>query len=234
MLINCHSVFNIRPIHGTMRRPDTTGMSIPAARRAPHTRDTPYAPRDRPLGDGDTSMGRDAAADASRALRLLNHPDLRHHPVHGPTERRSPSTTPAAPLNVGLVDYLARTVDELVTLTRDIAPDAGPLPERLEGLYDWCIEHTGNADADQQAHRDFLFEKQRLEHAVRLGEHNVVCEEPCPGCGRWGLMWDDEGSRARCTHGRCHTPEGLTSTWTLSRLATQKVWRTEIWRRNAT
>ncbi|MFB7738264.1 hypothetical protein ACFC08_28525 [Streptomyces sp. NPDC056112] len=179
-------------------------------------------------------MGRDTAVDASRALRLLAHPDLRHHPVNGPTERRSPSTTPSTPLNVGLVDHLARTADELVKLTREIAPDAGPRPARIEGLVDWCVESTGSADADQQAYRDQVLEKQRLQHAVRLGEYDEVCKHPCPGCGCWGLMWDQGGNRARCTNRRCRTPEGLTSTWTLARLAAQKIQRTEIWRRNAT
>lgn len=175
-------------------------------------------------------MGRDTAADATRALRLLNHPAMRHHPATGPTERRTPSTTPGTPLNLGHVDYLDQTVDEVENLTRAIAPDAGPLPERLEALYAWCIDSTGHADADQLAYRDMLLEKQRLEHAVRLGEHHEICKEPCPGCGRWGLMWEPAGRRARCTNRRCHTPEG----WTLAQLAAQKVQRAEIWRRSAT
>lgn len=186
-------------------------------------------------GNGD-SMGRTTTPtteQATRALRLLNAPEMRHHPTTGPRERRTPSTTPSAPLNIDLVDHLTATADELVTLTRDIDPDAG-LPPQLEALYDWCIQHTGTATADQQAYRDLVIERQRLEHAIRLGEHDVVCREPCPRCGCWGLMWDTAAKRARCTNRRCRTPEGMTSTWSLARLAAQKIHRTEVWRRTAT
>lgn len=191
-------------------------------------------PRDgQPQGIGD-HMGQDTATAAAQALRLLDSPALRHHPVTGPTERRTPTTTAGAPLNITLVDYLDRTVDEVTALTRQIAPDAGPLPPRLADLYDWCIEKTGDADQTQQAYRDLLLEKQRLEHAVRLADTSEICKQPCPGCGYWGLMWDTGSRRARCTNRRCTTPEGLSTSWTLARLASQKIERTEIWRRSAT
>lgn len=179
-------------------------------------------------------MGQDTAQAASRALKLLNHPDLRHHPKTGPAERRSTSTTPGVPLNLDLVDHLASTAGELIGLTRQMAPAAGPIPAQLEGLYDWCIDNTGDADQAQQAYRDLVIERQRLEHAIRLGDHNEVCKHPCPRCGCWGLMWDQGGKRARCTNRRCRTADGLSSTWSLARLAAQKIQGTEMWRRNAT
>ncbi|WP_053143310.1 hypothetical protein [Streptomyces ambofaciens] len=179
-------------------------------------------------------MGQDTATAAAKALRLLDSPELRHHPANGPQERRNPSTTAGAPLNIGLVDYLAEKAGEVIALTREIAPDAGPMPATRADLYEWSINATGDADQAQQAHREHLFEKQRLEHAVRLGETDEVCKQPCPGCGYWGLMWDSAARRARCTNRRCTTPEGLSTSWTLARLAAQKIERTEIWRRNAT
>ncbi|GHC37051.1 MULTISPECIES: hypothetical protein [Streptomyces rochei group] len=179
-------------------------------------------------------MGKDSVTAAARALRLLDSPDLRHHPATGPTERRSPSTTPGAPLNLGLVDYLDKTAGEVIALTREIAPDAGAAPSRLADLYGWSENATGDADEAQQAYRDLVFEKQRLQHAVRLGDTTEVCKNPCPGCGYWGLMWDTAAQRARCTNRRCTTPEGLSTSWTLTRLAAQTIERTEIWRRNAT
>lgn len=179
-------------------------------------------------------MGQDTAGEAGRALRLLNHPDLRHPRAAGPSERRATSTTPSAPLNLGIVDYLDKQIGQVVDLTRQVNAAAGPVPENLEALYDWCIENTGDADDAQRAYRDIVFERQRLEHAVRLGEHDEVCKHPCPACGCWGLMWQMAGNRARCTNRTCHTPDGLGSTWTLGRLAAQKIQQTEIWRRNAT
>jgi hypothetical protein len=179
-------------------------------------------------------MGRDTVADAAAALRLLNSEDLRHHPAHGPTERRTPSTTPAAPLNLGMVDYIAQARDEVVAHARAVAPDPQPLPRRVEDLYDWYVDQTGNADEAQRRHRDTLIEAHRLKHAVRLGEYDEISKNPCPRCGCWGLMWEPGGQRALCSNRRCRTPDGLSSRWTLDRLAAQTVQRTEIWRRNAT
>ncbi|MFD5848328.1 hypothetical protein [Streptomyces chartreusis] len=177
-------------------------------------------------------MGRDTAADASRALRLLASSDLRHHPKTGPQPRRSTPSAPGTPLNLAMVDYLTSAVGEVVAHARTVASELAPLPERVEDIYAWYIDQTGDADADEQAYRDTLIETQYLEHAVRLGETDAVCKHPCPRCGCWGLMW--EAGRARCTNRKCRTPGGISSSWSLSRLAAQKVRRTEIWRRNAT
>lgn len=179
-------------------------------------------------------MGEDAAGAAARALRLLTSPDMRHPPRTAPTERRAPSTTPRAPLDLGLIDYLTEHVSEIVTHTRKVTATPTPIPAQAADIYDWYVQNTGDAADDQRAYRDTLIERHRLEHAVRLGEYDVVCKEPCPRCGRWGVMWKPEIQRAMCTNRRCRTPQGLSSTWTLTRLAAQKIQRTEIWRRNAT
>lgn len=175
-----------------------------------------------------------AAFSAGRALRLLAHPDLKQPPALGPQTRRATPTTAPAPLNIGLLDHLTSTVSEVEHHARSVAPGAGPLPEDLGGLYDWYIDATGDATLEDQAFRDTLIETHRLEHAVRLGETDEVCKHPCPRCGCWGLMWDFGGNRALCSNRRCRTPDGMSSRWTLERLAVQKVRRTEIWRRNAT
>ncbi|MCL8016931.1 hypothetical protein [Streptomyces sp. AS02] len=178
-------------------------------------------------------MGQDTAAAAASALRLLNSPDLRHQPATAPTGRHSTPTTAGTPLNLAILDYLTEHVNQVVTHTRELAGDV-PAPAGLEDLYHWYINETSNAPADQQAVRDTLIETHRLEHLVRLGEADEVCKHPCPKCGCWGLMWDHGGNRARCSNRRCRTPDGMTSSWTLARLAAQKIQRTEIWRRNAT
>ena len=175
-----------------------------------------------------------AATSASRALRLLSHPDMRHQPTTEAQPRRATPTTPGTPLNLGLVDYLTRTTSEVADHARKIDPAAGPLPDDLGDLYPWWIEHTADADSAEQAFRDTVIERHRLEHAIRLGQTEEVCKNPCPGCGCWGLEWDGGGNRALCLNRRCRTPDGYASTWTLARLATQKIQRTEIWRRNAT
>lgn len=179
-------------------------------------------------------MGHNATTAAAKALRLLNSPDLRHPAARGPQVRRSPSTTPSAPLDLGIVDHMTRTVADIADHTMHVNPQAGPLPARVEDIYDWYIANTGDADEAERRYRDALIELHRLEHAVRLGEVDEVCKHPCPRCGCWGVMWPPGGSRAECTNRRCRTPDGMSSTWTLEQLAAQKVQRTEIWRRNAT
>lgn len=177
-------------------------------------------------------MGQDTAASAARSLRLLNSADMRHHPQIGPQVRRTAPTTPGTPLNLGIVDYIAQAVHEIDEHAHTVAPDAGPLPPRVEDIYAWYVETTTGADEAEQRYRDIVIERQRLEHAVRLGDTDEVCSHPCPRCGTWGLMW--KAQRAQCTNLRCRTPEGMSSTWSLGRLAAQKVQRTEIWRRSAT
>ena len=179
-------------------------------------------------------MGQDTAGAAAEAFRLLNHPALRQPPRTTPGERRTPTTTPGTPVDLGLLDYLSAHVDEIVTHTRAVTDSPTPIPRQRDGIYNWYLANTGTATDDQQRLRDLRIELHRLEHAVRLGDHTVVCKEPCPRCGCWGLMWEPAAARALCSNRRCKTPAGLTSSWTLARLAAQKTQRTEIWRRNAT
>ncbi|MFD9249555.1 hypothetical protein [Streptomyces bottropensis] len=180
-------------------------------------------------------MGQDTAEQASRALRLLNDPDLRHHPQTGPQQLTSArAANPSAPVNLDLVDYMSRTVKEVVDHTRTVNPDAGPVPQDVADIYTWCLENTPNADEAQARYRDFVIERQRLEHAVRLGNTHEVSKHPCPRCGCWGLMWPPAGTRALCSNRNCLAPDGRSSTWTLARLAAQTIQRTEIWRRTAT
>jgi hypothetical protein len=179
-------------------------------------------------------MGRNTAGDAASALRLLNSPDLRENPEHGPRDRRAPSTTPSTPLNISAVDYVTRQVGAIVDYTTSVTTEPKPMPQHLEDIYEWCLEQTAEADIAEQRRRDTLIETHALEHAIRLGETEEVCKHPCPRCGCWGLEWDHGGNRALCLNRRCRTPDGHASTWTPARLAGQKVRRTEIWRRNAT
>ncbi|MFF1444194.1 hypothetical protein [Streptomyces sp. NPDC058295] len=179
-------------------------------------------------------MGQDTAGAAARAFRLLNSPELRQPTRHAPAERRPTTTTPAAPLDLGLLDYLNQHVDEVITHTRAATNEPGPLPRQRADIYDWCEKAIPTTEEDQQLLLRTMLERHRLEHAVRLGDFDAVCKEPCPGCGCWGLMWEPAAQRAVCSNRRCRTPAGLSSRWTLARLAAQKTHRTEIWRRTAT
>lgn len=177
-------------------------------------------------------MGRNAAVAAASALRLLSSPDLRQHPAPTREPRRSTATNPPAPLNLGRLDYLDAHVNEVVTHVRSLpGGETIPPPARDGDIYDWYIEHTGDAAENEQAHRDLVTERHALEHAIELGNFAVVRPHPCPACGGWGLFWDQAGDRVRCSDRDCRTPDGLASSFTLGRLAAQKVHKTERWRR---
>ncbi|MFF7335370.1 hypothetical protein [Streptomyces sp. NPDC008150] len=179
-------------------------------------------------------MGINQADAAARALRMLDHPDMRI-PGRRPSDGiRTTGSTPAAPLDISLVDYLSTQVDEMIEHTRAAVDTTTPVPARPHQVYDWALKNTEGASHAVQVERDILIERQGLEHAIRLGDINVVRRHPCPACGSWSLMWDTSSTKARCTDRGCKDDRGLASTWTLGRLAAQKIRGTEIWRRNAT
>jgi hypothetical protein len=178
-------------------------------------------------------MGRDTEDAASRLHLIDTH--YREHPQTGPSERRAPSVTPGAPLNIGIVDYMARCVDEVVQHARADAGDSlGPLPTRAGDYYDWWTDSTADAGPEVQLHRDIVIYRQGLEHAIKLGDHDVVCRHPCPRCATWGLQWQPYTQRAMCLNTECRGRDGMSSAWTLGRLATQYVTQKEILRIRAT
>jgi hypothetical protein len=178
-------------------------------------------------------MGRDTEDAASRLHLLATH--YREHPQTGPSERCSPSVTPGAPLNLGIVDYMSRCVDEVVQHARDeAAGDIGPLPARVRDVYAWWEEQTEDAPAEVRQRRDIVIYRQSLEHAIALGDHDVVCAHPCPRCTTWGLQWQPYTRRAMCLNIDCRGRDGMSSAWTLARLATQYVTQKEILKIRAT
>ena len=168
-------------------------------------------------------MGRDDTEEASTSLHLLaTH--YREHPNNGPSERRSPSVSPGTPLNLGIVDHIDRCIDEVVQHARTEAPKpAGPVPSRVADIYDWYREHTEDAGPEVRLRRDIVIHRQKLEHAIALGEHKVIRTYSCPGCRTWGLQWEPHRQKALCLNRRCRDRNGMARTWSLARLATQYV-----------
>lgn len=235
MLIVYYSLFISCPLRAKMGRPDTRKTTFRPTRRAPrHAHWAPCAPGRAGLGDGDTSMGHSTANAAASALRLLNSPDLRQHAARGPQERPTRASTPNTPVNLALLDYLQAHKHEVIDHARAVAPDCEPLPLDDNQIYDWYLRNTIGAVGADRRHRKYLLARHALEHAIRLGETNVVRKHPCPECGGWGLFWDDLGKRARCSDVDCRTPDGMAFSFTLARLAAQEAQETEMWRRSAT
>ena len=176
-----------------------------------------------------STTGADKDDTASNRLRILNT-HYREHPVTGPeghsvttSASRPTAVAPGLPYPAQIVEHIDRSVAEVAAHARTVNPAAGPVPARVEAVYDWYREHTANAPAAQQQRRDTIVYRQRLEHAIAMGDTKVIRPHRCPGCRTFGLMWIAEAQRAVCTNSRCTTKTGLSSSWTLAKLAYEHV-----------
>ncbi|MBE4790302.1 hypothetical protein [Streptomyces caniscabiei] len=172
-----------------------------------------------------STAGEDTDDTAKSRLRILNK-HFREHPVTGPEGHcvtgpgsRPTPVTPGLPYPARITEHIDRSVAEVAAHTRAVNPEAGPLPARVEAVYDWYREHTANAPTAEQQRRDTIVYRQRLEHAIAMGDTKVIRPHRCPGCRTFGLMWVHEAQRAVCTNARCTTKAGLSSSFSLARLA---------------
>ena len=163
-----------------------------------------------------TDDGTDTAASRLHEL----HEFFRTHPVTGPTERHTATVRPGTPINLGMLDHIRRTVTEVVDHTYAVNPEAGPFPQHVADVYQWCRENTQHADDAQALSTRILEIRHRLEHAVRAGDTKVVRPHRCPACGTVGLLWQAGIGRAMCANVHCaRRNKGTHRTWKLSRLA---------------
>jgi len=174
--------------------------------------------------------------DDTAAKQLAGlHQYFLEYPITGPAEIPPASRTASVPLNLGTVDHIHASVQEVVDHTRTVNPAPEPLPRRVQDVYAWCRANTQHADAAQQQRRETIIYRQYLEHAIRAGEHEVIPPHRCPSCRTWGLMWMPAAQRAVCTNLECVTRDGTSNTFTLARLAYEHVAaQTELARARAT
>ncbi len=167
-------------------------------------------------------MGDETTDTAASRLHHLNT-YFREHPITGPAEGHTTTRTSTAPLHLATLDHVRASVREVVDHTLEANPKAGPLPPRVEAVYDWCRRNTALADATVQLRRDIIEYRHYLEHAIRAGDIKVVRPLRCPECRTWGLMWVRERQAAVCTNIDCVDRDGCSNTFTLSRLATEHI-----------
>ncbi|MET9436964.1 hypothetical protein [Streptomyces sp. NPDC006551] len=170
----------------------------------------------------------------ARRLRLLQSEFIqpgRRGPSAGRTTR---PTEPAAPINLGILDYMRASVDEVEQHTRAAAPNAGPRPAEVDAIYDWYREHTAHLEPEKQLHREVVIYRQGLEHAIQMGDDKAIRRHPCPACATWGLFWNAALGKALCVNHYCTDDRGASRSWTLAYLAQQHVARQESSARRAT
>ncbi len=167
------------------------------------------------LGDDDTTTNR---------LRLIEA-EFTQYQYRGPepTGRTATRTDAPAPINLGVLDYMAAATTEIIQHTQAAAPGIDPYTGPLAGVYDWARDHTAHLDDHRQQARETLIYRQGLEHAITAGDTTAVSKHPCPECGCWGLIWREETGKAACVNHYCVDDQGLSHAWTLERLAYEHV-----------
>jgi hypothetical protein len=179
----------------------------------------------------DDTTGTDTAAQRLREL----HAYFREHPVTGRAERSSPSTTPAAPANLTVLDHIQRTVTEVVEHTREANPAAGPAPSRADGVYAWAHQQTRHTDEGVRQRTETLEYRHYLEHALQAGDTAVIRPHRCPACGTLSLHWQAPVQRAVCVNRHCARRNGgVSRSWTLAHLAYEHIAERKSLRAHAT
>ncbi|MGW5690297.1 hypothetical protein ACWEWX_04805 [Streptomyces asiaticus] len=170
------------------------------------------------MGDGD----KDTAAARLRLLQEATAPGITPRRPTG-TRRTPPGSPPGAPIDLGMLDYMAACRNELVTHTRTQAPTAGAAPADTADLYEWMYQQTAHLAAEKQLVRDAMVIRQSLEHAIAAGDEDAVRYETCPACNCWSLLWKQARRAALCANRRCTDDNGLPHWWRLNQIAEHHV-----------
>ena len=157
---------------------------------------------------------------AARLYALLDSPHIHNRRAHDrvPT-RPTPAAHSPAPLDLGLIDYLA---DKSARLADFAARNCvyGPIPGRPKNdadLYEWAARVV---PADRQPILDAIAWRDAAEHALRLADdQTMIRQQACPQCGCWGLVWDSETRLVICGQTECVQDHGLPTAYSLSELA---------------
>jgi hypothetical protein len=175
-----------------------------------------------------------AAADL---YAVLDTPDMRAPRKGGRGYARANLgrvAEPEAPVDLDLVDYLDARAAELrafASLRRIIGP-LPPPPTSGADTYTWARHAVPEGE---QTVLDAIEWRHQAEHRLRLDDTDqaMIRQQPCPGCGCWGLVWDRYAETVRCVNRRCTDDDGVPVAWTLQQVAVHAI-RRATRRRTAT
>ncbi|MFE7547019.1 hypothetical protein [Streptomyces gardneri] len=143
-------------------------------------------------------------------------------------ERVARSTEPAAALRLEVYDHMRDTVTEAAALAKSLCDDQEPYeqpPAAVERVYEWLVAETDHLDERKQRNRDAVIYRQGLQHAILMGEADIIRRHPCPECVTWGLVWDRHREQVVCWNRHCADDDGQPTTWTLAQLAEDHIAR---------
>ncbi|MFB7359631.1 hypothetical protein [Streptomyces gardneri] len=168
----------------------------------------------------------DITSPADR-LRLLQDEYLTPRAGHR-AERTATTTEPSTPIRLAVFDHIRASVTEAVETVvanreGNTAPTQPPNDPRL--VYRWMVEETADLDASRQQVIDSLMYRQGLQHAIVMGDTDIIRRHPCPSCVTWGLVWDDDREQVVCPNRYCADDYGQPTTWTLAQIAEDHIAR---------
>lgn len=170
------------------------------------------------MGDGEVRH------TAAAQLRLLSKEITATGSSRRPEPaRRTPPSQSSAPIDLGLLDYMAACRAELVAHTLEASPGAPAAPAEAADVYEWAYQETASAARGMQLARDAMVLRQTWEHALALDDQKPVRAaarwEACPTCGCWSLFFQPARRVVACVNGRCTDELGLPTVWDLRQLA---------------
>lgn len=179
------------------------------------------------MGDSDSTTHHTATAAAR--LRLLAATRLTPQPSAPDGPSRTPGRHGAPPLNLGVLDQIARTADEIDTLLAAFGDTHPRTPHTAEGIYahlDAACTRLG-LDEHRARQRDALVIRQSLQHALAAGHEDAIRRHRCLDCRCWSLFWDTAEDTARCANRHCAERRGgRHAAFTLAQLAEHAVQET--------
>ncbi|MEW2402215.1 hypothetical protein [Streptomyces sp. NPDC046862] len=170
--------------------------------------------------------GDDDAATAAQQLKLMAAHYVRRHPAPrepGTIRSTGGPTFPPLPIDPGIVDHMRASVTEVAAYVESNVPDASPAPAD-DRVYAWMRANTRQLDPRRQLTGEAIVFRQRLEHALAMGEtevvHRFLKRQSCPDCGCWAsLVWQNPVTRAVCINRRCVNQDGRAHSYELGFLA---------------
>ncbi|MFI0929661.1 hypothetical protein ACH4TP_37920 [Streptomyces sp. NPDC021012] len=169
----------------------------------------------------------DTTSPAER-LRLIQEHFLAPGATGPRAERVARTTEPAAAMRIDVYDHMRNAVTETVALAKELCDEHEPYeprPAKLEHLYEWLVAETPHLDEERRQARDAVIYRQGLEHAILIGEADIIRRHPCPSCVTWGLVWDRHTKSVVCWNRHCADDDGQATRWTLAQLAEDHIAR---------
>ncbi|MEU3592884.1 hypothetical protein [Streptomyces filamentosus] len=127
-----------------------------------------------------------------------------------------------------MLDHIATCDNEIARFIADARSAPAPEPEPGQpgraGVYERARVQADHLGVDWKAYLVAMEWRHAVSSALLMGDTDVICREPCPACGTWGLVWAETHKAAMCVNRYCADQDGPRM-WTLAQLAVERASR---------